>query len=94
MVVSIYERIESIIVAYIKQFNASPNIHDKTAKADNAFLNLGRGVGKLITAFAIYRIIKQQIESNNYETIDLSTFDHVVKQLVERNPDLKSFMDK
>ena len=48
MVVSIYERMESIIVAYIKQFNASPNIHDKTSKTDNAFMNLGRGVSKLI----------------------------------------------
>ena len=36
MVVSIYERMESIIVAYIKQFNAYPNIHEKTNKADNA----------------------------------------------------------
>ena len=57
-------------------------------------MNLSRAVSKLIGAFAIYRIIKQQIDSNNYDTIDLSTFDHIVKQLLERNPDLKMFVAK
>ena len=63
-------------------------------KADNVFMNLSRAMSKLIGAFAVYRIIKQQIDSNNYEAIDLSMFDHVVKQLLERNPDLKMFVAK
>ena len=57
-------------------------------------MNLSRAISKLIGAFAVYRIIKQQIDSNNYEAIDLSMFDHVVKQLLKRNPDLKMFVAK
>ena len=53
MVVSIYERLESIIVAYIKQFNTYPNIHEKTNKADSNFMNLSRAVSKLISSFSI-----------------------------------------
>ena len=37
-VVKIYERMERIIIVYVKQFNAAPNIHDKTAKADQTFV--------------------------------------------------------
>ena len=94
-VVNIYERLEKIIILYIKQLNAMPNLTTATPnKATNALINLSRPVSKLITAFAVDRIIKQQIDSSNYETIDLSTFNHVVKQLVDRNPDLRAFTEK
>ena len=95
LVVNIYERLEQIIVLYVKQFNAMPNLTTATPnKATNALMNLSRPVSKLITAFAVYRIIKQQIDSSNFDVIDLSTFNHVVKQLVDRNPDLRVFTAK
>ena len=63
-------------------------------KAPNTLMNVSRAVSKLITAFAVQRIIKQQIDSSNYATIDLSTFNHVANQLVDKNPDLRAFTEK
>ena len=94
-VVNIYERLEKIIILYVKQFNAMPKLTlPSPTKVPNALINISRAVSKLLTAFAVYRIIKQQIDSSNYDPIDLSTFNHVVKQLVDRNPDLRAFTEK
>ena len=53
-VVNIYERLEKIIILYVKQFNAMPNLTSTSpTKVPNALMNISRAVSKLLTAFAV-----------------------------------------
>jgi hypothetical protein len=48
----------------------------------------------MISTFCVYRIIKEQIESGNFYVIELNNFEHEVKRLSDRNPEVRRFLEK
>jgi hypothetical protein len=90
----IYNKLERIIIIYIKEFNitAARKQGAKPNKADDTLFNVGRVITRMISTFCVYRMIKEQIESGNFYVIELNNFEHEVKRLSDRNPEVRMFL--
>jgi hypothetical protein len=92
----IYNKLERIILIYIKEFNITrPRTQGAQAdKMKDSLLNIGRIIARMLSTFCVYRIIKEQIETGNFQIIELDSFEHEVKRLSDRNPEVRMFLKK
>ena len=92
----IYSKLERIILIYIKEFNITrPRTQGAQAdKMKDSLLNIGRIIARMLSTFCVYRIIKEQIETGNFQVIELDSFEHEVKRLSDKNPEVRMFLQK
>ena len=82
---NVYDKIERILIIYVKQFNYLPKLKGTDPDKDTrVFMNIGRVISRCLSTFSIYRIIKEQIQADKYHIIDLNDFEHEAKRLSEK----------
>ena len=96
---NVYDKIERIIIIYVKQFNYLPKLTEADPGGQGGtktlrLMNIGRVIGRCLSTFSIYRIIKEQIQADKYHIIDIGDFDHEVKRLSDKNPEIRKFLEK
>jgi hypothetical protein len=96
---NVYDKIERIVIIYIKQFNVLPKLDETDPQGVGGtktlrLMNIGRVISRCLSTFSIYRIIKEQIQADKYHIVDISDFEHEVKRLSDKNPEIRKFLEK